>query len=101
MEQKLRFGLVLGRLAVLEKIIGPDYKQLLRSFFSCFQEKKKFAPQTIKKMPSKVANIRNRLDSFLYCQPAQNQPKSQSLFHKNCSSRNLCIMTLADAALKS
>ena len=22
---------------------------------------------------------------FQYCQPAQNQPKSQFLFHKNCS----------------
>ena len=30
---------------------------------------------------------------FHYCQPSQNQPKSQILFHKNCSPRNLSIMT--------
>ena len=31
---------------------------------------------------------------FQYCQPTQNHPKSQILFHKNCSPHNLCIMTL-------
>ena len=34
---------------------------------------------------------------FQYCQPAQNQPKSQILFHENGSQRDLCfwyIMTL-------
>ena len=30
-----------------------------------------------------------------YCQSAQNQPKSQFLFHRNCSPHDLCIMTLA------
>ena len=34
MEQKLRFGLVLGRLAILKKKLGADYKQLLRVVFS-------------------------------------------------------------------
>ena len=29
-----------------------------------------------------------------YCQPAQNQSKSQFLFHKNCSTRDLFIVTL-------
>ena len=29
-----------------------------------------------------------------YCQLAQNQPKSQFLFHKNCSPCDLCIMIL-------
>ena len=39
MEQKMRFGLVLGRLAILKKI-GADYEQLLMVFFSCFQGQK-------------------------------------------------------------
>ena len=34
---------------------------------------------------------------FQYCQPAQNQPKSQFLFHKNYSPRDLCVMTLAES----
>ena len=34
---------------------------------------------------------------FLYCQTVQNQPKSKFLFHKNCSPRDLCIMTLTAA----
>ena len=33
------------------------------------------------------------LDSFQYCQPAQNQPKSQTLFHKNVLLFYLHIMT--------
>ena len=33
---KLRFGLVLGRFAILKKI-GADYEHLLRTVFSCFQ----------------------------------------------------------------
>ena len=37
MEQKMRFGLVLGRLAILKKKLGADYEQLLRVFFSYFQ----------------------------------------------------------------
>ena len=38
-EQKMRFALVLGRLAILKKKIGADYEQLLRAVYSCFQEK--------------------------------------------------------------
>ena len=34
MEQKMRFGLVLGR---TEKKLGADYEQLLRVFYSFFQ----------------------------------------------------------------
>ena len=45
-------------------------------------------------LPSNVANNRPQF-IFEYCQPAQNQPKSQFLFHKSCSPRDLCIMTLA------
>ena len=41
MEQELRFGLVLGRLAVLKKRVWADYEQLLRVVFSCFQGQKK------------------------------------------------------------
>ena len=37
MEQKMRFGLVLGRLAILKKKIVADYEQLLRAVFPCFQ----------------------------------------------------------------
>ena len=40
MVQKIRFGLVLGRLAILKKR-RADYDQLLRVFFSCFQGQKK------------------------------------------------------------
>ena len=39
-EKYLRFGLVLGRLAMLKKN-WADYEQLLRVFFSCFQGQKK------------------------------------------------------------
>ena len=40
MEQKMTFGLVLGRLAILKKKLGANYEQLLRVFFSCFQGQK-------------------------------------------------------------
>ena len=40
MEQKMRFGLVLGRLEILKKRLGADYEKLLRVFFSCFQGQK-------------------------------------------------------------
>jgi hypothetical protein len=40
MEQKMRFGLVLGQLAILKKKLGADYEQLLRVVFSCFQGEK-------------------------------------------------------------
>ena len=40
MEQKMRFGLVLGQLAIQKKM-GADYEQLLKVVFSCFQEEKK------------------------------------------------------------
>ena len=42
MEQNMRFGLILGRLAIrTEKKFWPDYEQLLRAVFSCFQGQKK------------------------------------------------------------
>ena len=33
MEQNIRFGLILGRLAILKKKLGANYEQLLRAFF--------------------------------------------------------------------
>jgi hypothetical protein len=35
MEQKMRFWLVLGQMAILKKIVA-DYEQLLMTVFSCF-----------------------------------------------------------------
>jgi hypothetical protein len=40
MEQKLRFGLVLGWLAILKNNLA-DYEELLRAIFSCFHGQKK------------------------------------------------------------
>ena len=40
MEQNIRFGLILGWLAILKKM-GFDYEQLLRPVFSCFLGQKK------------------------------------------------------------
>ena len=39
-EQKMRFGLVLGQLAILKKN-WANYEQLLRPVFSCFHGQKK------------------------------------------------------------
>ena len=41
MEQKMRIGLVWGRLAVLKKQFGADYGQLWWAVFSCFKGQKK------------------------------------------------------------
>ena len=40
MEQDLRFGLDLARLALLKKNIWANYEQLLRPFFSSFRGQK-------------------------------------------------------------
>ena len=47
----------------------------------------------MKKLPSKVAHNRPNF-FFHYSQPAQNQPKSHFLLHKNFSLHNFYIMTL-------
>ena len=39
-EQKMRFGLVFCRFAVLKKYGGDDYEQLLRVVVSCFKGQK-------------------------------------------------------------
>jgi hypothetical protein len=42
MEQNMRFGLILGQLAICtEKKIGADYQQFLRQFFFMFSWAKK------------------------------------------------------------
>ena len=41
MEQELRFGLDLGRLALLKKRVWADYEQLLRVVFFMFSVAKK------------------------------------------------------------
>ena len=48
----------------------------------------------MKKRPQKLLSIGPIFLSIRYCQLAQNQPKSQYLFHKICSPRDLCIITL-------
>ena len=52
-----------------------------------------FAHENMKKLPSKVAHNWPKF-FFQYCQPAQNQPKSHILFHKNGYLRDFYIMTL-------
>ena len=47
MEQELRFGLDLGRLALLKKNIWVDYEELLRPIFSCFHGQKKKKLKTL------------------------------------------------------
>ena len=42
MEQKMRFGLVLGRLAILKKKLGADYEQLLKGVFFMLSGAKTF-----------------------------------------------------------
>ena len=54
--------------------------------------KNSFVPKNMEKPTSKVAH--NRPVCFEYCQPAQDQPKYQFMFHNNCSSHDLCILTL-------
>ena len=73
MEQELRFGLV----GITEKKpFGPIMSKFLGQFFQVFVGKKKIAHENIKKPASKVA------------EPAQIQPKSQFLFHKNLPPRD-------------
>ena len=59
-----------------------------------FSKKIFFAPENMKKTPSKVANNRPTHFFFQYCQRAQNHPKSHFLFHENVSRRDFYIMTL-------
>ena len=63
----------------------------LQCFLKSF---KKIAPKNMKKTTSKDAHYWPNFFFSRYCKPAQNQPKSQFIFHKNCSLRNLCLMTL-------
>ena len=51
-----------------------------------------FSHENMKNHPLKVLIID---PYFCYCQQAQNHPKSQSMFHKDCSPHGLSIMTLS------
>ena len=66
MEQKLRFGLVLGRLAILKKS-RVDYEQLSRAFFSCFHGQKnldlKYCSVCTKNMKVKKTYFFSKLDN--------------------------------------
>ena len=55
-----------------------------------------FAPENMKKTPSKVAHSRPRL-FFQNCQSTQIKPKPQFLFHKNLPPQDFSIMTLPDS----
>ena len=78
----------------MPKIFSPS--KMFLTFF--------FAHENMKKPSSKVAHNQPQF-FFQYCQPAQNQPKSHFLFHKNASRCDFYIMTLStdikDWALKS
>ena len=87
MEQKLRFGLILGRLAIPKKKLGRLWATFEGDFFNVFIYF--FCPQKHEKNGLKSCSI-----FFQYCQPAQNQPKSHILFHKNVSLHDFYIMTL-------
>ena len=59
------------------------------------KKKKIFAHENMKKPPSKVAHNWPNFFFSTYCEPAQNQPKSHILFHKNGPLRDFYVMTLA------
>ena len=71
------------------KKIYINYKRDVMQLFS--------AATTIflKKPPSKVAHNWPNFFFSTYCEPAQNQPKSHILFHKNGPLRDFYVMTLA------
>ena len=83
MEQNMRFGLILGQLAVLKISDWAVKYVLFEGHFPMFLENFNI----MKKLATNVAQ-----NSFQYCQPTQNQPKSHILFHKNGSLRNFCII---------
>ena len=56
--------------------------------------KKKLTLKTRKNCPQKLLIIAQFF--FQYCHPAENQPKSHFLFHKNISPRDFYIMTLCE-----
>ena len=66
--------------------------QLFSADATMFLKKHFFAHKNMKKPASKIAHNWPKV-IFQYCQPAQNQPKSHILFHKNGSLRDFYIMT--------
>ena len=75
------------------KLFHLHLMQLL-SMVTIIQQKKIqnffLAYENMKQMPSKVVHNRPQ-KNFQYSHLVQNQHKSQFLFHKNCSTRVLCI----------
>ena len=65
-----------------------------------YLQKKVLPMKTWKNHPQKRLIIGTN-SFFQYCQLAQNQPKSQFLFNKNCSPHDVCIMTLSARLIKS
>jgi hypothetical protein len=77
MEQELRFGLDLGRLALLKKNIWADYEQLLRPFFSSFRGQKK----KIKNIVASALNIaKNEAKKVFFLK--KKKKKKELLFYR-------------------
>ena len=72
----LYVAMVQSMVEILQNFVAFSEYKNLKNFF---------AHGKMKKLPSKVAHNR---------QLAQSQLKSQILFHENCFSRYLCLMTL-------
>ena len=91
MEQKMIFGLILGRLAILKKN-WADYEQLLRAVFSCFHGQKKcFAPENMKKRSQKLLIT----GPFFSVLPTGPRPAQISdIFNRNLPPRDFSKMTL-------
>ena len=68
------------------QLVSADARVLLKKIWDFFLPLK-----TWKNCPQKLP----KLIFFQYCQPAQNLPKSNFLFHKNVSLRDFYIMTLS------
>ena len=69
-----------------------DITQLFRADATVF---KKSDHENMKKTPSKVAH--NQPIFFSITNRQKNQPKSQFLLHRNCSPRDLCVISLAES----
>ena len=73
-----------------------NFRLIILLYFTIFSKEIIFFPWTHEKTALK-SSIHYIQFFFQHCQSAQTQPKSQILFHKNSSPRDLCIMTLTTA----
>ena len=90
----MRFGLILGRLAILKKKVWADYEQLLRAVFLCFHSSKMFffAHENMKKPLSLIIG-----PIFFSVLPTGPKPAQISnIFHRNLPPRDFSIMTLVE-----